>query len=285
MSDIKIGILGMGFLGKHLIQQYPKLISWGTFRTAPPQEALQNNINSIEFEWNVHSTWNRIPDEPVVPVLTMPPVFQDPEKEVKRLSEWSVWMNKERPQLTRLIYISSTGVYPNSNRIWKEEDFFVPDRPGGQLRLDTERTLENYFDLSVIRAGGIYGPQRHLGLRILDQKPFSQSERPIHRIYVKDLARIVRRFLEEEYFPSRLNAVDEEPKPSYQIVEWLLQNELIRLPPGISNPKQTGSSLEKDCLAKNRLISNQKLLHEMQFSLQFPSFREGFADIFGIQQS
>ncbi len=280
MPTSKIGILGMGYLGKHLLAQCPDLISWGTFHQTLPQDQWKNTIDLIEFQWECSQTWSHLPKETVVLVLTIPPILKEPEAEIRRLAQWGNWMKQERPALKKMIYISSTGVYPSQDRIWKEEDVFEADRLGGKLRLETEKTLDRFFQLSIIRPGGIYGPQQNIGQRVLAQKPISQNKRPIHRIHVRDLADIVQQCVENERAPRCLNAVDQEPKPSAEVVAWLLQKKLLQLPPEVIIQYQQEKSSEKEGAGNGRLISNQKLLNEMRYSLRFPSFREGLTDIF-----
>ena len=281
MSPPTTGILGMGYLGSHLLTLFPDLFSWGTFHQTLPPKPEPTNITWIEFQWENWQTWKHLPQEPATLVLTIPPVCQDIDSEVKRLVRWGQWMKKERSQLTKMIYISSTGVYPSQDRTWTENDVFKPDRLSGKLRLETERVLGDFFQLFILRAGGIYGPQRHLGQRILHQKSISTSQRPIHRIHVSDLAGIVQQYLVDERGPACVNTVDQDPKPAAEVIEWLLRNNWLNLPPGLSILYQKRETIAEGDPGNHRLISNHRLLHEMHYSLQFPSFREGYARILG----
>ena len=66
--------------------------------------------------------------------------------------------------ISRLIYISSTGVYSQSNGEWvDEESTCEPQRPGGVACLEAERFLQQsrFSDrLVILRLAGIYGPER-----------------------------------------------------------------------------------------------------------------------------
>ncbi len=280
-----VGILGMGYLGKQLLKQLPdEQVSWVTLQQQTlDTTCVKKNNHSVIFQWESPATWSNLPDAPASLVLTIPPVLKEVQAEIKRLSHWGQWMNRERPQIKKLIYISSTGVYPSENGTWKETDIFQPDHAAGKLRLETEKVLNHYFQTYVIRPGGIYGPGRHIGQRVLNQKPIPAGERPVHRIHVVDLANIVQYLIENDNPPPCVNAVDQNPAPSSKVVAWLIQSNLLKLPSDISvayQDKAVASNSVRYQTKEHRFISNQRLLQEMKYHLQFPTYREGFAAIF-----
>ena len=272
--SISLGLLGVGYLGKELVHQFPQAIAWGTYRreNSPPDP----HRPYFFFQWDNPQTWSNLPETPTTLVLTIPSVLQDPTLEMERVEAWGHWMRHERPQCQNLIYISSTRVYPSSDGVWKESDIFEPDQLGGKIRLKTEQALEKFFKLWVVRPGGIYGPGRNVGQRILDQRPITKSRRPIHRIHVKDLAALVHQIAASEGSPFCVNAVDEEAQPSIVLLEWLLETKRLLLAPDFKiHYREEGA-----VYGNNRFISNARLLHEMGFALQYPSFREGLAELF-----
>lgn len=294
-----VGILGIGYLGKQLLASLQNHKLWGTYHQTNPLSAdgrstefrsIPSHCTCVKFQWEDPETWHALPAKPASLILTIPPVLKDEHSEVQRLSKWGKWMKLNRPQLNKLIYVSSTGVYPNKNGVWKEYDEFIPDSLSGQLRLATEKALNEYFELSVVRPGGIYGPGRHIGLRALRGKKISLGEKPIHRIHVKDLANIIKLLLDTELCgmpecrttPTGIiiNAVDKEPKPSREVLKWLVAEKLIELPKSVYN--QIDEEIENPCNVeslKNRIISNKKLLNDMNFKFRFPTYQEGFSNI------
>lgn len=272
----KVGILGLGYLGQSLWREFPEDIAWGTFHRESVGPPDSSPPSCFLFQWENPRSWHHLPEAPVTLVLTIPPVLKDPQSERERIEQWGKWMNRERPRLEKLIYISSTGIYPLADGLWKESDSFEPDRLGGKLRLETEKVLENFFKVGVVRPGGIYGPRRNVGQRVLNQQPITKNQRPIHRIHVKDLAGIVQHLALTKTPPFCLNAVDHEPQPSSTLLEWLLENQYLVLPSECKIQFRENASTS----ANQRLISNHQLLVEMQYALQYPSFREGLAEIF-----
>lgn len=278
MNALSVGILGMGYLGQFLwplLSDFPE--SWGThFQSTPAQ---QDHFQHFLFQWDDEQTWRHLPKRPSTLVLTIPPILKTPEAEEQRLHIWGQWMNRFRPKLEKMVYISSTGVYPKQNGLWKEHDVFEPDQLSGQLRLMTERVLQTYFDLKVVRPGGIYGPDRHLVQRVQLNKPINLSLKPIHRIHVQDLAQIVLRLINSKTSIACLNAVDQEARPSIDILKWLTSQKGVSLPEFLINQINQNPEMERQPSITQRFISNERLLQELAYAFQFPTFREGYRAI------
>ena len=261
-----VGILGLGFFGKILSNELINITeSWGTWHKKSPSESTFPIFN---YNWADENCWDSLPLNSAKLVLTIPPVLKKPREEKKRLDLWGNWMKQNRPMLKDLIYISTTGVYPKRNGIWSEDSEFETDTLSGELRLLSEKTLSQYFNLKVIRPGGIYGYTRGIDFRLKSGKTIPLSKTPVHRIHVQDLARITIHMLSNKNTPNCLNAVDLEAKPSWQVAKWLIENrsDLVR-----DMFQENTDNLEG---APNRVISNNLLL-KLNIKLKFPTFREG----------
>ena len=274
-SEPPIGILGLGFLGEGLAREFSAVPeSWATWRRYPPPEPA---LPVFPFDWNKENSWSALPETAVTLVLTIPPQLDSPETEAKRLHLWGKWIQQNRPELKRLIYISSTGVYPKRNGLWREESEFEADTNSGKLRLVTEKILLQYFNLHVVRPGGIYGPGRGIDVRLKSGKPIPVSNAPVHRIHVEDLTRIIRHLVEHPESAHCVNVVDLEAKPSWEVAQWLVENR-----DGFS--QQMLSALDDSPslgqASAERFISNQCML-DLGITLNFPTFREGMGLLSG----
>ena len=269
VSVSPIGILGLGFLGKILASDFADIHkSWGTWnKNLPPESALK----VFPFDWNSETSWTALPEVPETLVLTIPPLLNDPEAEKVRLNQWGEWMSKNRPNIKRMIYISTTGVYPKRNGLWHEDSEFEPDTNSGKLRLITEKTLGSFFKLHVVRPGGIYGNGRGIDVRLKSGKHIPVSGTPVHRIHVKDLAGIVFHLLKNPESASCVNAVDFDPKPSWKVAHWLIQNREDLSEDMLQDIPDSSASVPGNT---ERLISNQFLI-ELGITLSYPTFREG----------
>tara|TARA_B100001123_G_scaffold427824_1_gene543887 strand:- start:147 stop:1004 length:858 start_codon:yes stop_codon:yes gene_type:complete len=269
VSVSPIGILGLGFLGKILASDFADIKqSWGTWNNNPPPES---ELKVFPFDWSRETAWTSLPEFPENLILTIPPILNDPEAEKVRLNQWGEWMNKNRPNIKRMIYISSTGVYPKRNGLWHEDSGFEPDTNSGKLRLITEKTLGSFFKLQVVRPGGIYGNGRGIDLRLKSGKHIPVSGTPVHRIHVKDLAGIVFHLQNNPESARCVNAVDFDPKPSWEVAHWLIQNREDLSEDMLQDIPDSSASVPGN---SERLISNQRLI-ELGITLNFPTFREG----------
>jgi hypothetical protein len=264
-----IGILGLGFLGQSLALEFSAVPeSWATWHANPPSK---QSFPVFHFDWNKEKSWSALPKTAVTLVLTIPPQLDSPDAEAKRLHFWGKWMQQNRPKLKRLIYISSTGVYPKRNGLWSEGSVFEADTNSGKLRLATEKILSQYFCLHVVRPGGIYGAGRGIDIRLKSGKPISVSGTPVHRIHVKDLTRVIRHLIEHPESIHCVNAVDLEAKPSWEVAQWLVENRDGFSPQMLS---ALDDSHYASTVSAERFISNQCML-DLGITLSFPTFREG----------
>jgi len=268
-----VGILGLGHLGNLLGLEFSSVSgSWGTWHNKQPKKII---LPTFQFDWDKKKSWYQIPETEVILVLTIPPIIESLEGEAKRLHLWCEWMQKNRSQLKRLIYISTTGVYPKRNGIWRENSKFESDTNSGKLRLITEDILSKCFNLNIIRPGGIYGNGRGIDVRLKSGKPIPVSSTPVHRIHVSDLVQIIIFLAKNPNSASCINAVDLEPKPSCEVAQWLVENredfsqEMLSTSNVLSSKKNN---------SPERHISNQ-LLKDLGIALKYPTFREGM-DIF-----
>jgi len=272
VSVTPIGILGLGFLGKILASDFADIHkSWGTWnKNSPPESALK----AFPFDWNSENSWTALPKIPETIVLTIPPVLNESEAEKVRLNQWGEWMSKNRPNIKRMIYISTTGVYPKRNGLWHEDSEFEPDTNSGKLRLINEKTLSSFFKLHVVRPGGIYGYGRGIDVRLKSGKHIPFSETPVHRIHVKDLAGIVFHLLKNPESPRCVNAVDFDPKPSWKVANWLVKNREDLSEDMLQDIPDSSAAIPGNA---ERIISNQCLI-ELGIALSYPTFREGMGE-------
>jgi len=266
-----IGILGLGFLGKILAHEFSAVPeSWGTWHKT---QLAETPLSVFLFDWANENNWSALPKTPVTLVLTIPPLLKNLETEAERLHLWGKWMSHNRPELKRMIYVSTTGVYPKCNGIWSEDSDFEADTNSGKLRLLTENIFSQYFSLHVVRPGGIYGYERGIDVRLKSGKLIPVSNTPVHRIHVMDLARIICHLVDNPDAPNCVNAVDLEARPSWEVASWLVENR-----DDLTDEMLPDAS---DCLpgTPQRVISNQRLL-ELGITLRYPTFREGMGLLF-----
>jgi nucleoside-diphosphate-sugar epimerase len=226
----------------------------------------------LSFDWIQTSSWETLPVQSATLVLTIPPI-RDLEANRTHLQQWSAWMQEYRPACSRLLYVSTTGVYPKRKGTWTEDTSEEPDSLSGQLRRQTEDLLGETFDLQVVRPGGIYGPKRNLWQRLRNGQTVPTSpHQPTHRIHVEDLARLILLLILQPELPSCINAVDHEPLPSLRVAQWCAEQR-----PGALLPENQVllAEPETDVSFLERTISNQRL-QSTGLLLRYPTYQEGY---------
>lgn len=277
-----VGILGLGYLGKTLLTQSLPTGSWTTVHPSrKPREPASIGIPLHEFRWEQKETWQTLPDVESILILTIPPVLERISEETDRVESWCKWIRANRAGYQKLVYISTTGVYPNRPGDWDEGSEAEPDNQRGKIRKRTERILSDHFNLNVIRSGAIYGKHRNIGIRLMAGKPIPKGDHPVHRIHVEDLARIAGLATREEGFPAILNAVDNEPETSENVARWLLKQPFFPMRKDSRTLTKSGFFTRKKMPAEpERMISNRLLVNECQYRLTYPSYREGLRQAF-----
>ncbi len=185
----------------------------------------------------------------------------------------------------RLVYTSSTGVHGDHDGEWVDEE--TPLEPTTEKtevlaeaeRVALERPREHGFDGSVARYSGLYGPGRYRLERYIHGPVTEGYLNMVHR---DDAAGVVRYLLCEDLARGEVVlVVDDEPVDKWAFADWLAGECGLKAP-----PKRTKAQrLEDDDLSeasRRRLLtskrcSNEKL-HELGYTLEYPTFREGYQE-------
>jgi nucleoside-diphosphate-sugar epimerase len=186
----------------------------------------------------------------------------------------------------RFFYISSTGVYGQTEGEWVDEETTChPHRAGGQACLDAERLLAVHPLASrsiVLRLAGIYGPGR------IPKRETIQAGDPIdtvpdgylNLIHVEDVVNVITT-AERTVTPPSLYVVSD----GHPVLRGEFYAELARqlsAPPPRFNPPADPAAAGR--AGSDKRVRNDRLLREVQVSLRYPSYREGLAAILAASQ-
>ncbi len=162
-------------------------------------------------------------------------------------------------------YVSSTGVY-GSNQGVVNDDTLPASGPSARLEAEAAyRALGG----TVLRAPGIYGPDRGLHVRVhsgLHKLP-GAAENYVSRIHVDDLAALL---LASDKVQSACFVVgDAEPSRQCDVVEWICEEYGCAVPPTVPEEQVHAS------LRGNRMVDGRRALRELDVVLRYPSYRDG----------
>lgn len=186
-------------------------------------------------------------------------------------------------------YLSSTGVYGDSQGRWVDEQS-APNEPlqaRSAARLACERAwADQGLPLQIFRLPGIYGPGRNplaalsRGLGRLVHKP----GQVFGRIHVDDIVGALLHCiaLAPAQRPALLNVTDNLPAPSsntWSYAAHLLGCELPAFQSYASIEAEL-SPMAKSFWQENRRVSNQLLCVQLAYQLRYPTYREGLRACF-----
>lgn len=182
---------------------------------------------------------------------------------------------KHQPE--RLLWVSSTGVYHQSQDEWVDENSPTePHRFSGKALLAAEQLLSNKSFASIVRFSGIYRSDQYRLFDKLSQGELCKAIEPdsfSNRIQQEDCAGVLLHLLQLQAKGKHLDKIylasDSEPVRYSELVQWLSEQSGFAL-------KQEGSSnLSK---VGSKRCSNQRLIAS-GYQFIYPSFREGLFDL------
>ena len=186
----------------------------------------------------------------------------------------------------RLIYISSTGVFGQSDGSWVDEASpCEPQRESARAILAAEQLLRGSRFASrsiILRLAGIYGPGRipRRGQFEAGEPISVEPEAWLNLIHVLDAAEVVLATERKGRSPGTYIVSDGNPLLRRAFYEELAR--LMDLPP----PRfaETGASAASGGNGPSgKRVSNAKMRDELDVRLRYPSYREGLRMIVGGQ--
>jgi nucleoside-diphosphate-sugar epimerase len=180
----------------------------------------------------------------------------------------------DRSRLSRVLFVSSTGVYGQDDGDWVDED-----SPTGPPGFSGRRLLEGEAQACSagvpavsVRFGGIYGPGR---TRLMDRVRSGEgcAAQPVlwtNRIHRDDCAGVLHHLVELERPQATYIGVDCEPAPQCVVMDWLADHM------GVPHPPRTAPGMRRR--GGNKRCSNQRLM-DSGYRFVYPTFREGYAQV------
>jgi len=184
----------------------------------------------------------------------------------------------------RLLYVSSTGVYGDRDGDWVEEETaLAPESDRERALVDAERVVAEAapaagIDGTVVRLAGLYGPDRYWTDRYLDGPIVEGYVNMVHR---DDAAGAIAHLLDGDGAGgATVNVVDDEPVSRWTFADWLAART------GRPEPEKRSRAAARDDPAVSRRVLTSKRvandrLRALGYELEYPTFREGYADAVG----
>jgi nucleoside-diphosphate-sugar epimerase len=183
----------------------------------------------------------------------------------------------EGGQQPHIFFASSTAVYSQHDGEWIDETSeTAPKHFSGQRVLEGEQlALQTPFPATVIRFGGIYGPQR---TRLIDQvrsgRAVYSKDSPhyTNRIHRDDCAGVLQHLMQLKQPDSIYLGVDNEPTEQQVVLRWLAGAI------GGPQPRAAEARITRKTgrpASGNKRCRNARLLGS-GYTFRYPTFREGY---------
>ena len=211
----KISILGCGWLGIPLAEALIKngFSVSGSTTSIEKISLLQNlgvepfllSIEGKEIKGDVLSFLK----ESSVLIIDIPPKLRGnlADNFVEKIAVLIPFI--EKSNVKKVLFVSSTSVYGDSNKTVFETTIPFPESENGKQLLASEKLLKENknFKTSVIRFGGLIGKDRHPVTFLAGRNNLENPNAPINLIHLDDCIGIILKILKSNFWNETLNAV------------------------------------------------------------------------------
>ncbi|MEX0288140.1 MAG: SDR family oxidoreductase [Flavobacteriaceae bacterium] len=260
MSSV-VGVLGCGWLGLPLARALIKegLVVHGSTTSSEKLELLKNEgivpTRIVLGETEIEGAIDAFLAPLNILILNVPPKLRraNTENYVQKIK--LLLSHIKDSNIRQIVFISSTSVYGDVQGEVTEDTPPKPTSRSGIQLLQTEQLLKNEDSLetTIIRFGGLIGPQRHPITFLSGRTELKNGEYHINLIHLNDCIGMVLFILENNYWNETFNGVypDHPLKADYYIKEAQKRG----LPP----PKYVANKSEnRGKQIKSRNILNKK---------------------------
>lgn len=271
----RILVVGGGYVGTAVAEYFRSKNQrvWVTTRSKDKAERFrQCGVQAIVCDLTRPETIREVPDVQFV-VIAVAPDSRD------ELSYRQIYIDgvrnilspfKQKLSLPFVVYISSTGVYPDVSGDWVDENTHItPDSERSKILCEAEeQVLKSGLQSVVFRLGGIYGPERNQIQNLKSGKwPEPAPDDYVNLIHLEDVVGGVLTILKKSEAGQIYNGVDDEPVRRSEIFEWLSNQLKI----------ENQAKLDKKTVGGKR-CRNQKL-KDLEFRFKYPNFKTGYESL------
>ena len=246
----RISILGCGWLGKALaieLIQNGYDVKGSTTSNSKLNELQSNRIESFIIDIS-HSDID-LSSFLIADIL----IITIPSKNIDDFE--NLIFEIEKSQISKVLFISSTSVYPNTNGIVTEE---TPLKSSPLSEIEDLFRTNMHLDTTIIRFGGLFGYDRKPSNFIKAHKKIENPEGYINFIHRDDCVQIIEKIVANDIWNTTLNAcADSHPKR-----RDFYTKELKKI--GVLSP-----SFSEESLNAYKIVSNEKLKALLEYTFKY----------------
>lgn len=174
-----------------------------------------------------------------------------------------------------VFFTSSTSVYAQLDGSWVDESSPTePNSFAGRIMLQAEQLVQSQsLPSTVIRFGGIYGPERTRLIRVVDKNEVTpaQADNYTNRIHRDDCAGALAHLTTLAKAEPLYIGVDDSPALRSEVLAYIASELGKPTPPlGVADTSARGRS--------NKRCSNRSL-KQSGYQFRYPSYRDGYSEL------
>jgi len=211
----KISILGCGWLGLPLAKALiGNGFSVNGSTTSIDKIGLLENAGITPFlieigENEINGDVDQFLDQSQVLIINIPPKLRGNSTENFVSKIQNILPFIEKSEIKKVLFVSSTSVYSDEDKVVTEETIPNPDTESGKQLLECENLLQenSHFETTILRFGGLIGEDRHPIYFLAGRSNIENPDAPINLIHQEDCIGIILKIIESNCWQETFNAV------------------------------------------------------------------------------
>ncbi len=166
----------------------------------------------------------------------------------------------EKLKIKKVLFLSSTSVFENSNVTVREGEEGNPVKPSGQALLKAEQMLMNLKEArtTVLRFGGLIGYNRNPARFLLGKKGVSANT-PVNLIHRDDCVKIITEIIEKEVWGEIFNACSPGHPTKKDFYKRAAKIGDLPVPEFV------------DVIENFKIVNSDKLVKKLNYTFQYPN--------------
>jgi nucleoside-diphosphate-sugar epimerase len=277
---VRVFFFGLGYCARRLIHREPWIEASGTARTAEAVSALRReSVEAYQFDGaEADPGLEEALGRAEAIVVSIPP-RDGAGAALNRFASAIV----VAPNLRRILYYSTIGVYGDHGGAWVDETSATRTRTArGLARLEDEARWTAAAQArgaqpDILRLAGIYGPGRNalVNLRRGEARRIVKRGQVFNRAHVDDIAQISSLALTLCLKGQIWNVADDEPAPPQNVIAYAASLLGLESPPEEPFDEARLSPMAQEFYADNKRVSIAKAKADLGFAPAYPTYREG----------
>jgi len=264
----RISIMGCGWLGMPLAellvrQGYP--VKGSTTSPGKIEQLLEKNIQPYLLDLGSEQLDKAALEDFLatdILILNIPPHLRSDGGQAYLEQMRFLLKSMLSSPVSRVLFVSSTSVYQNLNRVVTEEDIsFTEELEPDNALLRAERLFQDREDwvTTIVRFGGLVGGDRQPGRWLAGKQGLPDGDAPVNLIHLEDCLSILYRIVEQERWGKVYNACSD----GHPLRKDFYKAAALHL--GLTPPE-----FEEMVETKFKLINSQRLKDELSYTFIHP---------------